>query len=243
MDSVKDYIEFVNAPWGRIFYDLLIMQLNICQAPKLNILDFGSGLGVTADYFAEWHDVTAVEPKAEMIENSLKKHSYTQISGGIEKLPALKRNSFDIVFCHNVLEYIEDKKPIVAELMRLLKQGGTLSVVKHNRIGKVFHSAVFRSSPKKAIDLLDSHSNDKSNYLGTQYIYSNSDIIEWAGKCGGKIRDIYGMRTFWALGQDNNIKYTDEWYLNMLLLESKVAEIEDYKQAAFYNHLLIEKIK
>jgi hypothetical protein len=49
------------------------------------------------------------------------------------------------------------------------------------------------------------------------------------------------MRAFYALGQDNSVKYTDEWYVNMLALENAVASIDDYKNAAYHNHLLIEK--
>jgi len=37
---------------------------------------------------------------------------------------------------------------------------------------------------------------------------------------GGKVKAIYGMRAFYALGQDNSVKYTDEWYENMFALEN-----------------------
>ena len=241
MDNVKDYIELIKAPWGRMFYDLLFMQLNIPQKQRLQILDFGSGLGVTSNHFAVWHDVTAVEPDAEMIENSRRENLYTQIYGSIEKLAAFNDNTFDFIFSHNVLEYIYEKEPIVAELLRILKPGGTLSVVKHNRVGRVFHSAVFWNDPKKALSLLDNNANDKSNYLGTQYIYSNEDVRIWAEKHGGEIKNIFGMRAFWALGQDNTVKYNDEWYQSMLALESDVADVDEYKNAAFFNHLLIKK--
>jgi SAM-dependent methyltransferase len=70
MDNIKDYVELVKAPWGKMFYDLLFIQLNIPKSPKLKILDFGSGLGVTSNHFAAWHDVTAVEPNKEMIDNN-----------------------------------------------------------------------------------------------------------------------------------------------------------------------------
>ena len=124
MDTVKDYVELVKAPWGRMFYDLLFSQLNIPHTPKLKILDFGSGLGVTADYFAEWHEVTAVEPDEEMINNACNQNKYEQIHGSIEKLTVFADRSVDLIFCHNVLEYIENKEPIVAELLRILKPGG-----------------------------------------------------------------------------------------------------------------------
>jgi SAM-dependent methyltransferase len=241
MDSVKEYVALVKAPWGKMFYDLLFVQLGIPQSLKLNILDFGSGLGVTANHFAKRHDVTAVEPNDEMITSSQRENPYTQIHGGIEKISAFEDNTFDIVFCHNVLEYIEDKEPIIAELLRVLKPGGTLSVVKHNRAGRVFNIAIFKNDPKKAIEQLDENANDKSNYLGTQYIYSNGDLNAMVTQHGGKIYKTLGMRAFYALGQDNTVKYTDEWYQNMLSLEEKVQAIDEYKNAAFFNHVFIAK--
>lgn len=242
MDNVNDYIELVRAPWGRMFYDLLFMQLNLPSVSKLKILDFGSGLSITSNKYAKWHDVTALEPNEEMIKNSRKENAYKQIIGGIEKTKMFNDNTFDIVLCHNVLEYIEDKEPILSELLRILKKDGTLSIIKHNRAGRIFHNAVFGNDPKKAISLLDLHSNDKSNYLGIQYIYTNDDLNVWVSRYGGHIYQVLGMRTFWALGQDNSIKYTDEWYSNMLILENSVADKEEYIQTAFFNHLFIRKI-
>jgi SAM-dependent methyltransferase len=243
MDNVKDYVELIKAPWGRMFYDLLFIQLNLSHTTKLNILDFGSGLGVTANHFARWHTVTAVEPNSEMIENSRKENFYTQIHGGVEKLSAFEGNTFDLILCHNVLEYIEEREPIIAELIRGLKPNGVLSVVKHNRAGRVFHNAVFWNDPQKASSLLDPHANDKSSYLGTQYIYSNSDIESWVKNHGGNIDKVCGMRSFWALGQDNSVKYTNEWYNNMLKLEKEAADIAEYRQTAFFNLLLIKKAR
>ena len=234
MDNVNDYVELVKAPWGRMFYDLLFLQLNIDNSPRMKILDFGSGLGITSNHFANWHDVTAVEPNKEMIDSSRRENIYTQICGGIEKISGFKDNTFDIVFCHNVFEYIENKEPVFAELIRVLKKGGVLSLVKHNRAGRVFHSAVFWNDPQKALMLVDNNRNDTSNYLGTQYIYSNNDVIEWTNKNNGEIQNILGMRSFWALGQDNSVKFTDDWYRNMLTLENKVSNINEYKQAAFF---------
>ena len=241
MDSVKDYVELVKAPWGRMFYDLLFAQLDIPQSPKLDILDFGSGFGITANHFAAWHDVTAVEPNDEMIRNSYKENEYKQMRGGIEKISEFEDKSFDIVCCHNVLEYIENKEPMICELLRVLKLGGLLSVVKHNRVGRVFGTAVFKNDPKKALALIDENANDKSNFLGTQYIYSNDYLISLAAKYSGSVIKILGMRAFYALGQDNNIKYTDEWYESMLALENAVAGIDAYKNAAFFSHLFIGK--
>ena len=241
MEKVQDYVDTVNAPWGKMFYDLLFMQLNLSPEPKLKILDFGSGLGVTSSYYAAWHDVTAIDQNKEMIDCRFVQNEYTQIHGGIEQVNNFADNTFDIVFCHNVLEYIEDKEPILKLLFRLLKVGGKLSVVKHNRVGRVIHTAVFRNSPEKALSIMDEGANDANQYLGTQYIYSNDQLIEWAARDGGELVDFLGMRAFWALGQDNAVKFDDDWYENMLALEYKAASIDEYRQAAFLHHLIFER--
>ena len=67
----------------------------------------------------------------------------------------LKSDSFDLIICHNVLEYIDDKKTAITEMSRLLKTGGTLSIVKHNRFGRVMQMAVLLNDINRANDLLD----------------------------------------------------------------------------------------
>lgn len=47
-----------------------------------------------------------------------------QNQGDISALAEMKDNSFEWVFCHNVLEYIDDKAQVVKELCRVLKPGG-----------------------------------------------------------------------------------------------------------------------
>lgn len=99
------------------------------------ILDFGSGEGITANHFAEKNDVTAIEPSEEMLFNAWKDYEYTQIVGDVNALSAFNDETFDIIICHNVLEYIDDKEAVVKALARVLKKDGILSLAKHNRAG------------------------------------------------------------------------------------------------------------
>lgn len=48
--NIKGYWDTVNMPWGKLFYKLLKNHLDY---EGRNILDFGSGFGITADYLAE----------------------------------------------------------------------------------------------------------------------------------------------------------------------------------------------
>ena len=83
--------------------------------------------------------------------------------------------------------------------------------------------------------------NRKKYFFVIEHGNTGDFIVALANKYSSKVKEIYGMRTFYALGQDNSVKYADEWYSNMLALENAVASIDEYKSAAFHNHLLFEK--
>ena len=46
-------------------------------------------------------------------------------------------NSFDVIICHNILEYAQGQIEFLNEFYRLLKRDGTLSIVNHNKNGGV----------------------------------------------------------------------------------------------------------
>ena len=124
--------------WERLLKRIVWEQLGNVEGKR--ILDFGSGEGITANYLAERNLVVAVEPSEEMLGKRWGDYEYTQIVGDASKLSELEDASFDMIICHNVLEYIDDKEQVINELHRLLKTGGILSVIKHNRAGRVMQT-------------------------------------------------------------------------------------------------------
>lgn len=117
--------------WERLFKRIIWERIG--EIKDKNILDFGSGEGVTADHFAENNNVIAVEPWEAMLENAWRDHAYRQIIGDVSALKEFPDNTFDVIICHNVLEYIDDKAAVLNELSRVLKQAGFISLAKHNR--------------------------------------------------------------------------------------------------------------
>lgn len=239
LNEIKDYYNLVQMPWGRIFYDQIYRQLALAESPKLKILDFGSGFGMTANHYAKWHEVTAIEPNPEMTELRFHENKYVQISGDFKALRNYD-NQFDLVICHNVIEYATNQEEIFTELSRILKPGGRLSIVKHNTYGRAMSAAVFEENPQKALDLIFEN-RDVGNTFGNRRLYANSEATEWADKNGLIMSDVFGIRTFIALIQNNEIKFNDEWYNKMLELEDIAGGIDEYKAVAFFNHLLFNK--
>ena len=237
-DAINNYRKMVEQPWGKMFYELIFRQLDVPNDKKLKILDFGAGFCITADHYAKYHDVTAFEPNDEMSSLRVGNNAYTLIREGIERLSAVEDNSFDLVICHNVLEYATDKEAILERLVRVLKPGGRLSIVKHNLYGRVMASALLFDDPKTALSLLNQE--NENSMFGKRDVYSN----EWLVKLlEGEMDlvDTYAIRTFFGLSSNNDIKYTDEWYQSMLELETKTYSIDEYKKVAFFNHLIFEK--
>ena len=163
--------------WERLFKRIVWSQIGDLKG--LSILDFGSGEGVTADHYAADNTLTAVEPSDEMLTNAWKDHDYTQIVGDVSALSMFDDNSFEFIICHNVLEYIENKQAVICELERILKPGGKISIVKHNRAGRVMQMAVLLDDIEKANALLDGKNSTASKF-GTIRYYNDRDIPEWS---------------------------------------------------------------
>lgn len=224
------------SPWDRMLKRIVWKQLGEIEGKK--ILDFGSGEGITANHFADKNTVVAVEPSEEMLRNRWADYKYTQIVGDVSKLSELEKESFDLIICHNVLEYIEDKEQVIHELCRLLKAGGMLSVVKHNRAGRVMQMAVLLDDMGKANDLLDGKDGASSQFGAIRY-YEDEQIAKW--NKGLKLLDSFGICTFWRLQQNQEKQGTEEWQKQMVQLEMRVSKLEEYRQIAFFHHLFFIK--
>lgn len=238
MDSqVAAYFDNTQRPWGKLFYRQVWEQLPSWKGQRL--LDFGSGFGITAAHLAAENQVTAVEPNQELLELAVGQGMYRQLVGSAERLPLLQSSSFDGILCHNVLEYTpEQRREIVEEFVRLLKPGGTLSIVKHNHAGRVMQKAVFENCPGEAARLLEGGALYVRNF-GQVHYYLTEDLLGWGH--GLVLDKVLGVRTFFALPQDNARKEDPAWQEDMFRLECLAAGQDPYRQVAFFHHVLLNK--
>lgn len=222
--------------WERLFKKIIWKQLGEIKDKK--ILDFGSGEGITSDHFAKSNRVVAVEPWEDMLKDAWTDHDYRQVVGDIKALSEFEDNSFDMIICHNVLEYIDDKANVVRELARVLKPGGSISLAKHNRNGRVMQMAVLLDDFDKANALLDGEDSTASKFGAIRY-YDDSDVTKWCPEL--YIEKTYGIRTFWDLQQNQEKHSDEEWQEKMMQLEMRVSKIQEFINIAFFHHLIIRK--
>ena len=222
--------------WENLAKQIIWKQIGTLNGKT--ILDFESGAGITANHFAADNQVTAIEPSTDMLAQQVNTNGYQQIIGSIEELKKLPSESFDYIFCHNVLEYADDREIIVREFYRLLKPSGKLSIVKHNRNGRVMQMVVLLNSFDEANSLLDGH-NSNAQQFGKINYYDDKDIIEWCD--GFTLQETYGLRTFWDLQQNQEIQKDEDWQKKMIDIEMKVSQNPDFQKIAFFHHLIFEK--
>lgn len=137
-----------------------------------------------------------------------------------------------------VLEYAEDRADIVREFARILKSDGKISIVKHNRAGRVMQMVVLLNNFEHTHSLLDGNDGMTSKYGAIRY-YEDSDIEKWCREL--TITKTFGMRTLWDMQQNQEIHKDPDWQDKMVEIEMRVSDLDRYKDVAFFHHLMIEK--
>lgn len=233
--KLYSYFDYVNEPWGKLFYLCAWKQLPELKGKK--ILDFGSGFGITAEHLSKENDVVAVEPSKDMLEISNNTNrTFEQIIGGLEEIKQFADNSFDFIICHNVLEYVEDRNAILVEFSRILKDEGFVSIIKHNKAGRIMQKAVFDYDINAVKTLLSGGKNISRNF-GEIKTYEDDSLL--VGDL--KIYKCYGICTFYGL-QDNKIKFQKNWLDEMMDIELSVSELDEFRNIAFFHHLILKKL-
>ena len=233
--DIQQYKQMLEQPWGKIQYVITFAQLEHIKGKK--ILDFGSGFGLVSQFLAQNNEVVAIEPQEEMLF-AYSNHRYEKILGSLEQVEKFESESFDIVLCHNVLEYIDENCRVnyLSELKRVLKRDGKLSIIKHNQVGKIMQAVVFSNDVDQALDLLNGNEFKSVSFSqGTTYTIDES--LEMSKM---KLENYQAIRTFYSL-QMNEVKTKDNWLEKMTEMELAVCDLYPYKDISFLQHVWLVK--
>lgn len=174
-----------------------------------------------------------------MVAGRFGRDNYQQLTGSLELLSQFPNDYFDVIICHNVLEYVSsDSRSIyIRELARVLKSNGQLSLVKHNAAGKVMQKAVFENESIQALRLMSGDGSYESTALGHGQVYDLEALI---APTDLKVSDYRGIRAFYGL-QDNKFKRESDWIRRMTKLELAVARKSPYRDIAYFHHYTLVK--
>lgn len=123
------------------FRDVLVTQLQIDPRGR-KVLDVGCGGGLLAEEFARLGcQVIGIDPSASSLATARAHAQQAGLDidyrvGAGEDLPFADA-SFEIVYCSDVLEHVNDLEKVIAEIARVLKPGG---VFLYDTINRTFPS-------------------------------------------------------------------------------------------------------
>ena len=149
--NVEPWVQYLESVKGRLRHDLIRHHLEQHLKPvkgKMRVLDAGCGLGdISVLLLDKAEKLVLLDFSGNMIEEAKKRlaandaaldpEKVTFIHGPVEEsVSRLRQGSFDLVLCHNILEYVEDPRTILSGLARILAPGGLLSLVAANRFSE-----------------------------------------------------------------------------------------------------------
>jgi 2-polyprenyl-6-hydroxyphenyl methylase / 3-demethylubiquinone-9 3-methyltransferase len=170
---------------------VLVEELDIDPRGR-TALDVGSGGGLLAEEFARlgFH-VTGIDPSGESVE-AARAHAaqegldieYTVGAG--EQLP-FPDESFDIAYCCDVLEHVDDLDRVLAETSRVLKPGGIYLYDTINRTRRSKLVLIKLMQEWRATALMEPNLHDWDMFI------KPDELVAAMARAGLENRDIVGV--------------------------------------------------
>jgi S-adenosylmethionine-dependent methyltransferase len=250
-NGAQDYAAYLETPEGRLRTDLAFANLrDFLPSPQANIplhaLDVGCGTGAAALLLAGlgFH-VTLLDSSQAMLD--IAKRSAEQ--AGVTNRVTLRNDdalrltnlfdaaSFDIVLCHDILEYVEDPTSVLRQAARALRDtSAILSIVVRNQAGEVFKAAIQAGDLAVAAADLSVEWGHESLYGGRVRLFTATDRQDLLDAASLTLVAERGIRVV-ADYLPANVSRTAE-YARILELESKLGSRPEYAAVARYTHCL-----
>jgi S-adenosylmethionine-dependent methyltransferase len=238
------------APWGRLRYRVAAANLarHLGERP-LHILDLGGGNGYDAVLLAkQGHTVTVLDFSAEMMVNGRQLAESEGVSitfqeGDVRQLANyFAAEAFDLVLCHNVLQYVG--KAITAVMQashHILKPSGLLSLIISNPHSEVFAQALREHDLAATLATLDNPTHYVATFAATIQRYTDKELIGMLQTAEFNLLHQYGIRALCDFIADNDRKYDPDFYQQLEALELALSDREPYKYLARFYHFIAKK--
>jgi len=244
------YSAYLETPEGRLRLDLAFANLQefLPQKTPLQALDLGGGTGATAVRLAKLgHHVALLDASQEM----LKLAERAAREAGVEERIALKHGdagqlaklfpagSFDLVLCHNLLEFVDDPCAVLRDAARLLQGSlGILSVLSRTQPGEVLKAALVNADLVEAERNLTAEWADESLYGGRVRLFSAASLKATMVAASLAVIAERGVRVF-SDYLPPRISRTEQ-YQRIFELERRLGSRPEFAAIARYTHCIAQ---
>lgn len=189
--DVSRYAAYLETPEGRLRGDLTFANLqDFLPAPSrtdsLCALDLGCGTGTAGIRLARLGiHVTLLDSSPTMLDLAKRTISEAGVSNitvthgdAVRVADIFQRESFDIILCHSILEFVDDPGAILRGAVRLMRDSSAiLSVLVRNQAGEVLKAALQTGDLAAAEQNLDKEWGEESLYGGKIRLFT-SEFLE-----------------------------------------------------------------
>ncbi|WP_406056816.1 methyltransferase domain-containing protein [Streptomyces sp. NBC_01077] len=243
--AMTTWKEWQEAPWGRIRYTLaeanLMRRLDAPGGGLLRILDLAGGDGGDAVRLAaRGHHVTVVDHAPAMLAAAETRAAasgvterLTCLQADVTALPAdITTGEFDVVMCHNLLQYVDDVPGTLATALTPLKNGGLFSLMAINRHSAPLNIAVRKMDPAAALAALDSDRLRNEMFDSELTLHTAEEVIPVLEDLGCHDVRHHGIRSFCDYITDDARKYDQAYYDDLERLELATTDRAPYMHTA-----------
>jgi len=250
-DRLPAFKELQDAPWGRLRYSIALANLGRhLDGHPLHILDAGGGNGLEAILLAaQGHTVTLLDLTGEMLAEARRNAE----AGGVAERMAFYQADlaaipdlfpeaqFDLVLCHNVLQYAGDLDASIRAVCHPLQSGGLLSAICVNRYSEPYRQALMQLDLDAAYASLDADTVFAYTFGVPVQAYVAEDLVGPLEQAGCSVIGRYGVRCVNDYVSDNNLKYDPAFFARLERLELAMTDRYPYYLLARFFQLIARK--
>ncbi len=236
------------APWSQLKYALTRANLQRhIGSGSLRVLDAGGGNGLDAIPLAQdGHQVDLIDSSSSMLAHATANAAAAHVSdrlvvqqGDILTLaPQLPSATFDLVLCHNVVQYVPDVADLLDVLGNLLKAGGILSLISINRYSVPYQAAFLDADLAMAYAKLDQPYDTSRIFQTAMQVYTPEELSTLLTQHGYHVAAYYGIRCLCDYWGDNQRKADPAIFAQLQRLEFALTDRHPYNLLARYLQII-----
>jgi S-adenosylmethionine-dependent methyltransferase len=246
------YAAYLETPEGRLRLDLAFANLQdfLPQATRsLHALDLGCGTGAIAMRLARHGlHVTLLDASLPMLDFAKR----AAREAGVTQRIALKHGdaaqlanlfdagSFDVILCHNILEYVDDPCAVLHSAARALRDPSSIiSVLVRNQAGEVLKAALQDGDLAATDHNLTAKWGHESLYGGRVRLFATESLQAMLLESSLAVTAERGVRVM-SDYLPRRISRSDE-YERIFELERKLGRRPEFAAVARYTHFLAHR--
>lgn len=240
------YASYLETPEGRLRLDLAFANLQefLPQATSLlSALDIGGGTGTTAIRLARLGiRVTLLDSSPAMLDLAQRAAQEAGVAekitiklGDAGRLDTITSGVFDVIVCHNLLEYVDDPQAVLCCARRAMRNSSAiLSLLVRNQAGEVLKAAIQTGNLAAAKNSLSADWGQESLYGAKVRLFRTDGLRAVLKAAALTVAAERGVRVIadYLPGQISR----DGEYDRILELERKLGRRPEFAAIARYTH-------